>query len=284
MLPLTQAEYQGRIQWQTRHDFAVNVYDTLTKSDSRTGGGLCSAHASWFPTLQSALRYTKILDRDQWISAITGALVTCSIDCMPGRGRQSKLSAKFICRLTGPFVSPSAAESRPDSKKRARIEAEERSKRPKIRKRRISFGCKVPFDAMPELLQAGFEEQAKQFKSKDGDRQGILNHYQTAYDTLAGWLGDPICDYVLMIVLTIASSSATPTVETGATEFSIRPDRKRPDLFAVALVTRLLWYFRPECFPETKHSKKLGGPLSIQEMQPKMGKEDAEPLMATLQG
>ncbi|KAL6154894.1 hypothetical protein ACJQWK_11937 [Exserohilum turcicum] len=53
---------------------------------------------------------------------------------------------------------------------------------------------------------------------------------------------------MLMIVLTLASSSVTPTVAPKAQAFSAGP-KKDSSMFTASLVTRMLWSLRPEAFP-----------------------------------
>jgi hypothetical protein len=53
---------------------------------------------------------------------------------------------------------------------------------------------------------------------------------------------------MLMFVLTLASCSITPTVAPQTRHFG-EGVRKDPALFAANLVTRMLWFLRPEHFP-----------------------------------
>lgn len=85
-------------------------------------------------------------------------------------------------------------------------QAEHRAKRPSVRKSVVDFNCALPFDAIPQLVEDGFGQQEKVFRTGN---HVILEHYQTARQCLAESLGDPVCDDMLMIVLTIASSSVT---------------------------------------------------------------------------
>jgi hypothetical protein len=114
-------------------------------------------------------------------------------------------------------------------------------------------------------VEDGFRQHEKLFRTGN---QGILEHYQTARQCLAECLGDPVCDVMLMLVLTMASSSVTPTVLPKAREFSAGP-KKDSAIFAATLVTRMLWFFRPECFPWDLDG---GVVLCVPEMTKKIGK------------
>jgi hypothetical protein len=205
-----------------------------------------SQNATWFSVLQAAVQHTRVkaMSQDHWISAITIAMLACQIECLPG-SYQSRLSYRRVTQLVGSAPSVSAMAARPGSLKRAAIEAEHRAKRPSLRKSVVDFNCTTPFDVIPQLVEDGFQQQEKVFKTGN---QGILEHYQTARQCLAECLGDPVCDVLLMLVLTMASSSVTPTVLPKAQEFSAGPKKDR-SMFAANLVTRMLWFFQPEYFP-----------------------------------
>jgi hypothetical protein len=129
----------------------------------------------------------------------------------------------------------------------------------------VEFGCAIPFDAIPQLVEDGFRQQEKVFRK--GNRS-ILEHYQTARQCLAESLGDPLCDLMLMLVLTLASSSVTLTVTPTAHEFSPGPKKDR-SMFAANLVTRMLWFYKPECFPWDADDGVI---LRVSEMTKKIGK------------
>lgn len=210
------------------------------------------------------------MSKDQWIGALTVAMLACRIECMPG-SYQSKLSYRRVVRLVGSAPPMSAIAARPGSLKRAAIEAEHRAKRPSLRKSLIEFGCTMPFNGIPPLIEDGFQRQEKVFKTGN---QGILEHYHTARQCLAECLGDPLCDLMLMIVLTLASSSVTPTVAPKAREFSAGP-RKDTSIFAANLITRMLWFLKPECFP---WDADAGVILRVSEMTKKIGEISIETL------
>lgn len=251
---------------RTRRDFAQDLYENCVRCDRTAGRGFCSQNATWFSVLRAAVRHTgvKAMSRDQWIGALTVAMLACRIECMPG-SYQSKLSYRRAIRLVGSAPPVLAIAARHGSLKRAAIEAEHRAKRPSLRKSAIDFGCAIPFKTIPQVVEDGFRQQEKVFKT--GNR-GILEHYQTARQCLASCLGDPLCDLMLMIVLTLASSSVTPTVAPKAHEFSPGP-KKDNSMFAATLVTRMLWFFKPNCFPWDADD---GVVLRVSEMTKKIGK------------
>jgi hypothetical protein len=73
---------------------------------------------------------------------------------------------------------------------------------------------------------------------------------------------------MLMLVLTLASSSVTLTVTPTAHEFSPGPKKDR-SMFAANLVTRMLWFYKPECFPWDADDGVI---LRVSEMTKKIGK------------
>jgi hypothetical protein len=154
--------------------------------------------------------------------------------------------------------------ARTGSLKRAAIEAEHRAKRPLLGKSVMEFGCANPFESIPQLVADGFQQQEKVFRQ---GHRGILEHYQTAQQCLAEILGDPLCDLMLMMVLTLGSSSMTPTVAPKAQEFSVG-QKKDNSMFAANLVTRMLWFLKPGYFP---WNADAGGILRVPEMTKKIG-------------
>ena len=254
------------VSCRTRRDFAQDLYNSCMQNNQSAGRSFCSRNATWFSVLRTAVRHTgvKAMSKDHWIGAITVAMLACHIECLPG-SYQSRLSYRRVTRLVGSAPSASAMAARPGSLKRAAIEAEHRAKRPSLRKSVIDFDCAIPFNAIPQLVEDGFRQQEKMFKKGN---QGILEHYQTARQCLAECLGDPVCDVMLMLVLTMASSSVTPTVLPKAREFSAGP-KKDNSMFAANLVTRMLWFLRPEYFPWDADG---GVVLRVSEMTKKIGK------------
>lgn len=204
------------------------------------------------------------MSKDQWIGALTVAMLACRIECMPG-SYQSKLSYRRVTRLVGSAPAALAIAARPGSLKRAAIEAEHRAKRRLPRKSEVDFGCTIPFNTIPQLVEDGFRHYEKVFRTGN---QGVLEHYQTARQCLAECLGDPLCDVLLMMVLTLASSSVTPTVAPKTQAFSAGP-KKDSSMFAASLVTRMLWFLRPKAFPwETTD----GVILRVPDMTKKIGR------------
>ena len=129
----------------------------------------------------------------------------------------------------------------------------------------IDFGCEVPFVQIPHILEEGFEMCKKIFER--GNRS-VLAHYQVARECLAHNIGEPLCDVLLMIVLTFAHCEVTPALLVGSTQFEPGP-RKDPRIFAVSLTVRMLWFLFPHHFPWTQDD---GMVLCISEMTKKMGR------------
>lgn len=93
-----------------------------------------------------------------------------------------------------------------------------------------------------------------------------MEHYHVARNCLQRCLGDPLCDLLLMLVLTVSSSSVTPMVAVKGHAFVGGP-RREPGLFAAGLVTRMLWFLRPLEFPWEADDGQV---LRISEMTKKM--------------
>jgi hypothetical protein len=252
---------------RTRRDFAEDLYEHCMQTNQAAGKPFRSQNGTWFLVLRAAVRHTvaKTMSKDHWVGAITVAMLTCQIECLPG-SYQSRLSYRRVIRLVGYALPVSAMAARPGSLKRAAIEAEHRVKRPSLRNMVVDFGCTIPFDTIPELVEKGFRQQQKLFAEGN---QGILEHYQTARQCLAECLDDPVCDLMLILVLTMASSSVTPTVLPKAHEFSAGA-KKDNSAFAANLVTRMLWFFRPNSFPWDADN---GVVLRVPEMTKKIGKD-----------
>lgn len=128
----------------------------------------------------------------------------------------------------------------------------------------IDFGYTIPFSEIPQIIEEGFKACRLQFA--DGD-QRILAHYETARECLAHVLGNPLCDLLLMIVLTLSSSTVTPRLPVGEREFKDGP-RKDPKMFSVSLTTRMLWFLCPSRFPWETDDDNI---LQVPEMAKKIG-------------
>jgi hypothetical protein len=163
----------------------------------------------------------------------------------------------------GTTLSVHRVTARPGSLKRAAIEAAELGDRP-APQRIIDFNQTLPFTQIPSLVADGFASLTVMFRRGDPK---ILEHYEVARQCLGECLGDPLCDLLLMIVLTMASSSVTPWVPVKEREFMAGP-RKEPKLFAANLTTRMLWFLRPDRFP---WDQDAGSVLRISEMTKKIG-------------
>ncbi|KAF2174792.1 hypothetical protein K469DRAFT_770346 [Zopfia rhizophila CBS 207.26] len=249
---------------RTRRDFAQELYDSCIRSNESGHKSFTSQNATWFSVLRAAIRYTttSLMSKELWVGALSVAMLSNGIECIPG-SYQSRLSYRRVVRLVGSTPPALALTARPGSLKRAAIEAEHRAKRPANRKMVIDLGCAIPFTTIPQLVDKGFRLQEKNFKKGDGR---VLEHYQVARQCLVQCLGDPLCDVMLMMVLTLASSSVTPFVAPKARDFEAGP-RKDPAMFAANLVTRMLWFLRPQSFP---WKADAGSVLRVPEMTKKI--------------
>ncbi|KAF4467547.1 hypothetical protein FALBO_5577 [Fusarium albosuccineum] len=178
-------------------------------------------------------------------------MVSASIEWVPGSHRR-RLTHQQVVQLVGAASSAAVLAARPDSLKRRALEAEARRsvdsvgvKRAKTRPR-INLGYKIPFKQIPDIVERGFTEIRRLFAKGN---QGVLSHYCVAYCCLIDCLEDPLCDLMLMLTLTITASSATPEVRPNTKGFSVTTKRRDLALLAANMVTRMLWFLRPELFP-----------------------------------
>ena len=162
-------------------------------------------------------------------------------------------------------MAPSKAmlATRPGTLKRAAVEANENAKRPRLQTR-IDFGRELPFVRIPKLVDEGLKAQDKLFEGGD---QRVREHYCMVRHCLDACLGDPLCDLMLMFSLTLASCSVTPAVSNDGFDASKKKD---PHVFVANLVTRMLWFLKPEEFPWTNADG--GVIMPIPEMTKKIGK------------
>jgi hypothetical protein len=249
--------------YKSRQDFADEVYDNCLKNNKPTRQALSSVHSTWFAVLHAVFSFTPAerVTRDQWLGGLAAAVLSNQIEWMPGSHR-SRITYRRVVRLVGLSPPPRAVAARPGSLKRAAIEAEYRAERP-VKRRAIDLGYSVPFVRIPDIVEDGFRALTKLF-SKGNPR--ILEHYHIARNCLESCLGDPLCDVLLMLVLTFSSSSVTPTVVVNGSGFEAGP-RKDAAQFAANLVTRMLWFLRPRAFPWDQDD---GMVLRISEMTKKI--------------
>lgn len=259
----------GPIPTKARRDFAEELYQACVSGQRTAKEAFSSLHSTWFLTVQAVIEYTdiKFVSKEQWVGGLAGAMLCNSIEWVPGSHR-SKLTHRRVVMLVGVAPSRSALAARPGSLKRAAIEAEQRSASAG-KKRKIDFGYPIPFITIPAIIENGFTKQEKQFKR--GNLK-ILEHYQVARNCLVQCLGDPLCDLMLMMVLTICASSVTPCVAPNTRGFgkgAQKGAQKDAELLAANLVTRMLWFLKPRVFPWKEDD---GTVLRIPEMTKKIGK------------
>lgn len=224
---------------------------------------LSSIHSTWFAVLHAVFTFTPAerVTKEQWLGGLAAAILSNHIEWMPGSHR-SRMTYRRVVRLVGLSPPPRAVAARPGSLKRAAIEAEYRADQP-VKRRVVDLGCSVPFVCIPKIVEEGFSALTKLFLKGN---QRILEHYHIARNCLESCLGDPLCDVLLMLVLTISSSSVTPTVVVNGSGFEAGP-RKDAAQFAANLVTRMLWFLRPKAFPWDRDD---GMVLRVSEMTKKI--------------
>jgi hypothetical protein len=230
---------------KSRQDLAREVYQGCTKNHGPTQSALSSRHSTWFAVLHAVFTFTPAdrVSEVHWLSAVAAALNSNKIECMPGSHR-SRITYRRVVRLVGAMAPPRVVAARPGSLKREAIEAELRVRQ--CRKRQaIDLGSDIPFIRIPQLVEDGFRALSNTF-AKGNPK--ILEHYHVARNCLEECLGDPLCDVLLMLVVTMGTSSVTPFVATGGKGFEVGR-RKDPKQFAANLATRMLWFLRPKAFP-----------------------------------
>ncbi|EXM14330.1 hypothetical protein RAB80_016449 [Fusarium oxysporum f. sp. vasinfectum] len=127
----------------------------------------------------------------------------------------------------------------------------------------IDFGCPVPFTEIPRIIEEGLDFTRQLYASGN---QKLLAHYEHARDCLEQALKDPLCDLLLMIVLTFTSSTHIPKLPQNKNNFEPGPE-KNSQLLAVTLMTRMLWFLYPQCFPWDRDDGMI---LRIPEMMKRM--------------
>ncbi|KAH7187212.1 hypothetical protein DER44DRAFT_857691 [Fusarium oxysporum] len=118
------------------------------------------------------------------------------------------------------------------------------------------------------VYMSGFPISLRPENTAEDEAEKILAHYEHACDCLERALKDPLCDLLLMIVLTFTSSTDIPKLPQNKNNFEPGPGRNR-QLLALTLMTRMLWFLYPQYFPWDRDD---GMVLRIPEMMKRMGK------------
>jgi hypothetical protein len=215
--------------------------------------------------LHAAFTFTdsKRVTKRNWVEGLSAAMSANKIECMPG-SHCSRMTYRRVVRLVGRSVGFKVMAGRPGSLKRAAMEAEALAKEAGKRLA-MDFGCKIPFEEIPESVKAAFLEQENVLVKGKGNPK-VLQHYHVARLCLEQSIGEPLCDLLLMLVMTLSSSSVTPGVDGKSLEFKVG-DKKDARIFAVSLATRMLWFLHREAFPWEEDS---GMVLRISEMTKKI--------------
>ncbi|KAH7117376.1 hypothetical protein EDB81DRAFT_848235 [Dactylonectria macrodidyma] len=163
------------------------------------------------------------------------------------------------------YISGFPVSILPENAAEAEAETETDAAETKLQTLSINFGYPIPFTEIPRTIEEGLEFTQQLYASAN---QKVLAHYENARGCLEQALGDPLCDLLLMIVLTFTSSTVTPTLPQNKNSFKPGPRRHR-QLLAVTLMTRMLWFLYPQCFPWDRDDGMI---LRVPEMMKKMGK------------
>ncbi len=258
---------------KTRHDLARDVYIALRGQG--TFAAFASKHSRWAVTLRAAIQHTSpsTVTKEQWIDSIANALHSAGIEWMPGchGGRITFRRVIKIAKQEGMAAyAHQIVAGQPGSLKRAALQAAadyevKAVNKKKARRQKIYFGYSIPFEEVPALVLRGFQEQ-KEKGGKVGEK--VLSHYEAALQCLRGSLGDPRCDVLLILVLTICSSSERLDVREREAHFSLSEKPNSPAMLAACLVTRMLWFMRRDAFPWAKDEGQV---LRVPDMIKRMG-------------
>jgi hypothetical protein len=292
--PQSRDKGTGKVAPRPRYDFAAQVYDACRSPGAAKLEPLAPLRSTWLPTLRAAIQHARadVVSRQEWVAIIASAILAAGIEWVPGTSR-GKPTHKSILRLVGQAKPASILAAPEGSLKRAALEAEYKAELSRktgggaARRQVIDFNSAIPFEQVPTIIMDGFSELGRLFSRPESDKR-ILGHYHAARMCLEECLGDPLCDLMLMMVLTLSSSSATPVVEQNAQAFSTDPGKtKAPHLLAANMATRMLWHLRPGSFdwvgPHKKNQqqqqatgekKSQESSLSIPEMTKKIGKRE----------
>jgi hypothetical protein len=129
----------------------------------------------------------------------------------------------------------------------------------------VELGCEIPFTSIPAVVEEGFRAEQQRLAHR---KPKMMEHYQVARNCLLACLGDPLCDLLLLLVLTLSSSSVTPSVPARSRVFEPGPRKMESGRFAANLVTRMLWFLRPDAFPWKEDDGQV---LRVPEMTKEIG-------------
>ncbi|RKK10435.1 hypothetical protein BFJ66_g16458 [Fusarium oxysporum f. sp. cepae] len=201
----------------------------------------------------------------EWIDAIINQMVEAGIDWVPGYHCRRLTSRRVIQLDNGqrhkrPVV---VLTGLPNSLKREAEAAELRlmmmaadgePAMKKSRKRRIDVSRNLPFRRVPQMIQEGFGKLEKNYTKTD---PMAVRHINPAKSCLIKCLGDPLCAMMLLLALTFGACTVTPHIDERGTEFYPAAKRKDPDMLAVTMIIRMLWFMRKEEFPWEDTEEKV---------------------------
>ncbi|KAL6360882.1 hypothetical protein LRP88_05615 [Fusarium phalaenopsidis] len=121
---------ESRMVLKTRRDFAEEMFVALMEGGRKGHPGVESiapTHPTWPSILRAAIQHTRgvFATRAQWVSGIAAAMVSASIEWVPGSHRR-RLTHQQVVQLVGAAASATVPAARPDSLKRRALEAEAR--------------------------------------------------------------------------------------------------------------------------------------------------------------
>lgn len=257
---------QGSVSTKTRQDFVEELYKACLENSGPGRKAVSSVQSTWFEVLHAAFTFTDSgrVTKQNWLDGLSAVMSANEIECVPG-SHCSRITSRRVVRLVGRSISMRVMTGRPGSLKRAAMEVESAA-REAAKRLAMDFGCEIPFTKVPAVVAEGFLAQEGVLAKRKGSRK-VLEHYHVARLCLERSIGEPLCDLLLMLVLTLSASSVTPTVGEDSKEFEAAVARKEPGLFAAGLATRMLWFLHREAFPWEQDS---GMVLRVSEMTKKL--------------
>jgi len=256
---------------KTRSDFAEELYSICANPQRGGATKFSSQHSTWFSILAQAVQNTDTNDvtRGDWTRALASAIVSAGIQWMPGSSRRT-LTSQRIVELVG--EAPSRAmvmlATQPRSLKRKALEAEQSraalsTSLAKRTRYTINFEKPLPFKTVPDIVCKGFDR----IEGKAGEGPA-RNHYIEARACLNACLGQPLCNLMLMLAVTFSECTVTPCIPEKERSFTAAKVKKDSQLLAATMVTRMLWYLRPQDFPADADAR---GVLCVKKMTTKIG-------------
>jgi len=99
---------------KSRRDVAKELYEAVKGDSEKARRRWAGRRAPWLSVLESVIRGTdvKVVSGEQWIGAISAAMLESCVEAMPGASR-GKLTSRAVVRLVGMTPSKALLATRP---------------------------------------------------------------------------------------------------------------------------------------------------------------------------